>query len=105
MVAERRIFFLGALPGRSGRLPPFLRTYVRPSVPRAGPSRLVSQPFGVRAAPSKLSKLNGQMHLLKLALCEKTNVFICFCENRIVCIFSVLLLEAPSGLMKITKNE
>ena len=41
MVAERRIFFLGALPGWSGRLPPFLRTYVRrtayvrPSVPRA----------------------------------------------------------------------
>lgn len=26
VVAERRIFFLGALPGRSGRLPPFLRT-------------------------------------------------------------------------------
>ena len=36
VVAERRIFFLGALPGWSGRLPPFLRTayvrrtYVRP---------------------------------------------------------------------------
>ena len=37
VVAERRIFFLGALPGRSGRLPPFLRPYVRPaSVPRLG---------------------------------------------------------------------
>ena len=38
MFAERRIFFLGALPGRPGRLPPFLRPYVRPSV-RAAPRR------------------------------------------------------------------
>ena len=75
MVAERRIFFLGVLPGRSGRLPPFLRPYVCTSVPRAGPSRLVSQPLGARAAPSKFFKFQGQMHLLKLALYEKTNAF------------------------------
>ena len=46
VVAERRIFFLGALPGRSGRLPPFLRTYVRTSVRAAGRA----QPLGVAAA-------------------------------------------------------
>ena len=34
MVAERRIFFLGALPGGAGRRPQFLR----PGVPRAGPA-------------------------------------------------------------------
>ena len=46
MVAECRIFFLGALPGRSGRLPPFLRMSVRMSVRAAGRA----QPLGVAAA-------------------------------------------------------
>ena len=47
VVAERYIFFLGALPGRSGRLPPFLRMYVwRTSVRAAGRA----QPFVVAAA-------------------------------------------------------
>ena len=44
MFAERRIFFLGALPGRPGRLPPFLRPYVRPSVPRLGAPPGVTTP-------------------------------------------------------------
>ena len=67
VVAERRIFFLGALPGRSdARRRFYVRPYVRPSVRAAGRA----QPLGVAAAwcPSR-------PRFLEIAKKKKTNVF------------------------------
>ena len=105
MVAERRNFFLGALPGRSGRLPAFLRTYARPCR-GLGPavwcrSRLLGRPC-VRAAPSKF---HCQMHLLKLALYEKTNVLLYFCQNPICVCFRFSSLGRLVGSWKLQRNN
>ena len=63
MVAERRIFFLHALQGWSGREPRFLRTYVRTSVrPCRGPPASrppVPQKHQNMCKRSKPFKING----------------------------------------------
>ena len=63
MVAERRIFFLHALQGWSGREPRFLRTYVRPYVrPCRGPPASrppVPQKHQNMCKRSKPFKING----------------------------------------------
>ena len=67
MVAERRIFFLGALPGRPGRLPPFLRTSVPRAVgqPSPGPVPQKHQNMCKRSQPFKINGLRpfGGAHL------------------------------------------
>ena len=59
MVAERRIFFLRALQGWSGRKPVFLRTSVRPSVPRAAARPPPPSELQNMLKRSKPFKING----------------------------------------------